>query len=312
MSFAQQVKTELTAYDAARRESGEEPSHCRHAEQYGLFVFCRNFSRKEMGIKTEYKEIAQMYAAAACEMSGKKAAVVQTSAGKYRVEVDTLHARESVLSTFGYSGQEVTRRLNRANLDFDCCNGALIRGAFLSCGTITDPEKDYHLEFVLSHKVLCDDLMKLMTELEFNPKYVVRNGAHIIYFKDSESIEDLLTLMGATESSLELMGTKMYKDMRNKVNRRMNFENANSSRAFDAAYREVEAIRYIEERKGLAYLAPELRELAKLRLDNVEYTLSDLADHLQDPISKSGVNHRMKRILQTAEELKSQAEKEER
>jgi DNA-binding protein WhiA len=99
------------------------------------------------------------------------------------------------------------------------------------------------------------------------------------------------------------MGTKMYKDVRNRVNRRMNFENANSSRTFNAAYREVEAIRLIEAEKGLGYLPNDLRELAKLRMENVDYSLQELADNLTEPLSKSGVNHRMKRILELAEDL---------
>jgi len=229
---------------------------------------------------------------------------------RYRVSVPTDAGRQKVLEAFGYSGKELNRRLNRANLEFDCCNAALLRGAFLACGTITDPEKDYHIEFILSYKVLCDDLMKLMTEMDLAPKCVMRGGSHVIYFKESESVEDLLTLMGATESSLEVMGTKMYKDMRNKVNRRMNFENANSTRAFDAAYRDIEAIRYIEEKRGIQWLPQELRELARLRLENPDYTLSELASELSVPISKSGVNHRMKRILEAAEDLKSEEEKE--
>ncbi|HPZ00839.1 MAG TPA: DNA-binding protein WhiA, partial [Clostridiales bacterium] len=123
--------------------------------------------------------------------------------------------------------------------------------------------------------------------------------------KDSESVEDLLTLMGATESSLDLMGTKMYKDMRNRVNRRVNFENANAARAFDAAYKQLEAIRTIEEQKGLQYLPSDLQELALLRRENPDYSLQELGDHLKEPLSKSGVNHRLKKILELAEELRT-------
>ena len=161
------------------------------------------------------------------------------------------------------------------------------------------------MEFVLATKSLCTDLMDLMERSGLNPKYVMRGGAHVIYFKDSESVEDLLTLMGATESTLELMGTKMYKDMRNRVNRRMNFENANSSRTFDAAYRQIEAIRYIEQKRGLESLAPELRELAKLRLENADYSLKELGENLSEPISRSGVNHRLQKILEYADDIKT-------
>ncbi|MBQ5580424.1 MAG: DNA-binding protein WhiA, partial [Clostridia bacterium] len=112
------------------------------------------------------------------------------------------------------------------------------------------------------------------------------------------------TLMGATSSSLELMGTKMYKDMRNRVNRRLNFENANSTRTFDAAYRQIKAIEYIEQKRGLESLPPELRELAKLRVENADYSLKELGENLSEPISRSGVNHRLQKIMEVADDLK--------
>lgn len=307
MSFAQKVKTELLERTAEAAENGTERSCCHHAEQYGLFLFNRNFSLQNISMKTEQKLLALKYAEAVKELTGNMPHAEQSAAGNWRVSVEDPEDRRKILESFGYSGNEITRRLNRANLEFDCDNGAFLRGAFLSCGTITDPEKDYHVEFVISHKVLCDDLMTLLREIDFAPKYIQRNGSHVVYFKDSESIEDLLTLMGATDSTLELMGTKIYKDMRNKVNRKMNFENANSSRAFDAAYHQMEAIRYIHDKRGWEYFPPDLRELAKLRLENPEYTLQDLADNLSSRISKSGVNHRMKKILQMYEDLKEES-----
>lgn len=307
MSFSQKVKTELMTHTSEAAENGIERPCCHHAEQYGLFLFNRNFSLQNISMKTELRSLAVKYTEAVKELTGKMPKAEQSAAGNWRITVEDEASRRKILEAFGYSGEEITRRLNRANLEFDCDNGAFLRGAFLSCGTITDPEKDYHVEFVISRKVLCDDLMTLLKELDFEPKYVQRNGAHVVYFKDSESIEDLLTMMGATDSTLELMGTKVYKDMRNKVNRRMNFENANSSRAFDAAYRQMEAIRYIHEKRGWEYFPPDLRELAKLRLENPDYSLKDLADNLSTRISKSGVNHRMKKILEMYEDLKEES-----
>ena len=306
MSFAQKVKTELLDRDADMAEEEIEKDCCHHAELYGLFLFTRYFSVSEMGMKTEYRNLAEKYTEGVRELVGRPPKAEQSAAGNWRITVTEPEDRLKILDAFGYSGDEVNRRLNRANLEYDCDYGAFLRGAFLSCGTITDPEKDYHAEFVLSHKVLCEDLMTLLRELDLRPKYIRRNGAHVIYFKDSENIEDLLTMMGATESSLHLMGAKVYKDMRNKVNRRMNFENANSSRAFDAAYRQIEAIRYIRDRHGWEYFPPDLRELAKIRLENPEYTLKELADSLSVSISKSGVNHRMKKIVQMYESMKEE------
>lgn len=320
MSFSHNVKEELlqTAAalysptsspqyfieeDEASPMTEEERNCCRHAETYGMFLLCRDFGLSKMGIKTETKPLAERYATEAKRMTGHRVKVLSSS-GKHKVNLENRTDRETILDCFGHTGTEISRRFNRANLEYDSCYPAFLRGAFLSCGTVTNPEKDYHLEFVVSTKVLCNDLIQFLRELNFTPKYVQRNGSHIVYFKDSESVEDLLTYMGAPNSSLELMGTKMYKSVRNKVNRKMNFENANASRSFNAAYKQIEAIRYIEEQKGLGYLEDDLRELAVLRMNNEDYSLQELADHLAVPLSKSGVNHRLKKILETAENLK--------
>lgn len=304
MSFASSVKDELVRYSDTLRENGQLKPCCAEAETYALFLCCRSFSFHEMALKTENGDIAARYRDAVRDMTGHKPKLEKTGGGKFRVRVDDVVDRQAVLSEFGYSGNEVNRRLNEGLLQCETCKASLLRGAFLSCGTITNPEKDYHLEFVLSTKSLCTDLLHLMESLELSPKYVQRNGAHVIYFKDSESVEDLLTLMGATESSLEVMGTKMFKDMRNKVNRRMNFENANSTRTFNAAYEQIKAIEYIEKKRGLESLPPELRELAKLRVENADFSLKELGENLSDPISRSGVNHRLKKILAIADDLR--------
>ncbi|NLL62842.1 MAG: DNA-binding protein WhiA [Ruminococcaceae bacterium] len=303
MSFAKTVKDELIEKSIlARRISGQKPC-CIHAENYGMFLFARAFEYKKICIKTENETITSLYSNYAQNMTGKRPDIEKSKAGKYTVSVRTQEERDKILDTFGHTGKEINRRLNRANLEEDCCMSSLIRGAFLACGTMTNPAKDYHLEFVIPHKTLCDDLKKLMNESDNYPKYVLRKGVHILYFKDSEHVEDILTFMGATDASLEVMGIKMYKSIRNKVNRRMNFENANASRAFEAAYRQIAAIRFIEETKGLGFLQGDLLEVAKLRMENIEYTLNDIAENLKEPLSKSGVNHRLRKIIETAENL---------
>ena len=311
MSFAAEVKNELVEKNNLARTMGFMKPCCVHAEMYGIFLFCRDFSKNEICIKTENSSVAELFSEYVVKITGTEPTIVKLSSGKYKVTIDSAADRRLILEEFGHTGQEVNRRINRSNLEDECCISALVRGAFLACGTVTDPEKDYHLEFVMSHKVLCEDLNTLLKEvrfdeepgMEFLPKTVNRKGVHVLYFKESETIENILTFMGASDASLEVMGMRMYKDMRNRVNRKMNFENANSSRAFDAAYRQIEAIRFIEEEKGLGYLPEELRELAILRLENEDYTLKDLADNLKEPISKSGANHRLTKILEIAKGL---------
>lgn len=306
MSFSSDVKEELIGYEKAALENSALNPCCRFAEEYGFFLCCRNFDAHNMSIRTENRDIAERYARYVQDITGKKPVINRSKAGNYSVSVKNEEDRRLVMSEFGYTGDETSLRLKREYVDSDCCKAALLRGAFLSCGTVTDPKKDYHMEFVLIYKGLCEDLSVLLSDMGFRPKQVVRNGNHILYFKESEAIENLLTLMRATNSAMELMQAEMYKDMRNMVNRRMNFESANFSRSFEAAYKQVEAIRFIKEKRGLNYLPPELRELAELRLENVEYTLSELSRNLKEPLSKSGVNHRMNKIMALADNLREE------
>lgn len=317
MSFAADVKNELIEKSELARAMGGLKPCCIHAEMYGIFLFCRDFSKNAICIKTENERVAALFADYAGNVTGASYRPVRTNSGKYRIDIKKAEERTAILEHFGHTGAEVNRRMYRSNIEDECCISAILRGAFLSCGTITDPQKDYHLEFVMAHKVLCDDLLKLITEIhlpdeegnvdytrhEFDPKYILRKGVHVVYFKDSETIENLLTFMGAPDAALEVMGMRMYKDMRNRVNRKINFENANAGRAFDAAYRQRDAILFIEKEKGLGFLPDDLRELAILRMENEDYTLGDLADNVKEPISKSGVNHRLSKILEIAEGL---------
>ena len=149
------------------------------------------------------------------------------------------------------------------------------------------------------------DLMKFMDELNLNPKYIVRKGNHIIYFKDSESIEDILAIIGAQDASLVVMGIKIEKDVKNKVNRRLNFEMSNINKTVDAANIQVEAIEYIESKTGISSLPDNLQKIAKIRLENPESSLSELEKILDEPISRSGINHRLGRIVKIAENMKN-------
>ena len=136
------------------------------------------------------------------------------------------------------------------------------------------------------------------------PKVITRSSNYVIYFKDSEAIEDILTVMGAVNSCLELMGVKMYKDVRNNVNRKLNFESANLDKTVYAAAKQVEAILHIKNTVGFSYLTEELREVAELRLENPEMSLRELGGSLREPISRSGVNHRLNKLCSIAAAIK--------
>ena len=166
-----------------------------------------------------------------------------------------------------------------------------------------DPERDYRAEFVVPARRLCDDLETFLGESLAPPKRTVRRNDYLLYYKESEHIEDLLTYIGAPKSSLELMEVKIVKEVRNKVNRATNCETANIGKTVAAAMGQVRAIQRIEATCGLGALDEELRELARLRLENPELSLRELGAALSSPISRSGVNHRLRRILEFAEEL---------
>ena len=194
--------------------------------------------------------------------------------------------------------------LNSRLFKRDCCVQAFVRGAFLACGSVTDPNKEYHLEFSVPSLSLAEGLLSLLQEHGIPIKLASRKGIRLLYLKESEPIEDLLTYMGAVNNSLELMNVKIYKDVRNKVNRVTNCETANIEKTVNAAAGQVEAIRLIEQTLGLDELPEDLREVAGLRLENPDMSLRELCQSLVEPISRSGVNHRLKRLMAIADEIR--------
>ncbi len=292
VSFSSDVKQELAQVTVLS-------DCCAQARAYGMLLFGRMFSVSEISFVTENENIAKLYRDVIKELFDITPSV-SSGVSKYTVSVADEADSKRILEFFGHSESDISLRINRANLPEDCCFGAFLRGVFIACGTISSPEKNYHLEFSVSYKKLCNDLIQLLDEVGFAPKYVKRKSSHIVYFKVSEKIEEFLTLVGAVNSTLELMGIKMHKDMVNHVNRRVNFENANLSRTVDAAIVQVEAIEKIERTVGLESLPVPLAEMAKLRRDNPEVSLSELANMTDPPLTRSGVNHRLKRLVEIA------------
>lgn len=297
MSFSSDVKSEI-----AKTENLS--SCCLHAQVYGLVLFA-HFSKYNFSITTENTDVFELYNSYLREYCKVEPTVSDSGTKKLTAYLRSDSEKEKVFEKFGHSLKEPTLRINRANITDECCSGAFLRGVFLACGTVTAPERGYHLEFVVPYKKLCTDLMKFLDELELNPKYIVRKGNHIIYFKDSESIEDILAIIGAQDASLYVMGIKIEKDVKNKVNRKLNFEMSNISKTVDAANIQVEAIEYIESKAGLSSLPENLQKIAQIRLENPESSLSELGKLLDEPISRSGINHRLNRIVKIAESLKN-------
>lgn len=297
MSFSKNVKKELSLIKP-------EKQCCLCAQTYGLLLFGRSFSSTAVKVLTQSKEAAETYIQSSMDFTGIEPTLIITKSGKFSVRFDSPDDRILVLNSFGHSEKDVILRINRANLEDECCYGAFIRGAFLSCGTITDPNKNYHLEFVVAHKQLCGDLLSVMHDVGLEPKNLQRGNNHILYFRNSEEIEDVLTIMGATESSLELMGTKMVKNVRNKINRQINFETANIARTVNASMAQINAIKKIIDKKQFDSLPEELKEIAEIRINNPDMSLKDIQNEIGEVISRSGVNHRLNRLVEIASKLK--------
>lgn len=309
MSFAGEVKKELSKADIS-------VSSRRLAECYGLLLYSRRFSEQEIKLKTEAICVAERFSE---HMSTLFGAIVEKKSTLRATKEDiNLHSIKVLLesdckrifSYFGHTADSPTLRVNRANIEDEQCSSAFLRGVFLACGSVNDPQKNYHLEFCVPYKNLSADLCTLMgeiTECTLTPRTSVRNGTYIVYLKDSEQITDLLTYMGASNCAMDIMSAKAYKQMRNITNRRINSELANISRTAEAGAKILNAIDIIDSERGLSVLPDNLREVAELKRENPELSLSALGNLLNPPISRSGVNHRLNKLISIADEIRREA-----
>lgn len=302
MSFSSQIKDEII-------KSSDLPDCCRHAMAYGMLLFGRSFNLSEISLLTDNGAVAEKYAELAEKVSGIKGRKTVSQAGKYTIDFEKDEDRRKILTAFSLSGKEVVQRIDRGNLSNDsggetgemgCCDISFIKGAFLSCGTASDPNKSYHIEFVVSYKMLSLDLMKLLNDYGIKAKHMVRRYVNVIYIKDSESIEDLLALMGAHNSALEVMNIKIYKDLRNITNRRINFENANLSKTASAAFDQIQAIETIKEKGIYPTLSDEMKQIVNIRYENPDASLRDIGEMCSPVLSRSAVNHRLKKLIALA------------
>lgn len=298
MSFSSDVKRELCGVLLEKR-------CCRKAQLYGMMEAGRSFSVDRITLQTENELVADVYASLLQEVAG-----IQVIRGDARGEANKFHTLSvpaercpEVWDLFGHDAAAYAVRLNRANLECEDCAAAYLRGVFLACGAMTTPQIGYHMEFSIPYYHLARDWQALFSEWGLSAREIRRKGNYVLYFKESEQIEDCLTLMGAVNASLELMNIKMVKDIRNTANRITNCESANIDKTVAAASRQVAAVNTILRTCGLDALPEDLRELAMLRLENPDYSLRELGEALTEPISRSGVNHRLERIMAFAEKL---------
>ncbi len=296
MSFSAEIKRELCKAPPSRR-------CCAQAEAYGVLLFCNSFSRNGIRIMTSSDSFASIL-----PLLFKKAFQIEFDhlpperPGKRSFLITHPDKIKLIGETFGYDPTEsVALHINFGVLEEDHCRTAFFKGAFLAGGSVTDPEKGYHLELTTSHYNVARELPALLRESGFEPKSTTRKSNYVTYFKQSESIEDFLTAIGSPVAAMGIMNAKVEKNLRGSVNRRVNCESANLDKTVDAAQGQLEAIRFLEARGALEELPEKLKEVALLRRENPELTLTQLADLCVPPITKSALNHRLRKIMALAQ-----------
>lgn len=303
MNFTEKVKQELA-------NILPNPRHCRMAELDGLIAGSGSidrqkdelviFSENELVIKTAEKLLNKIFSV---DNFGRTVYDIKRS-GREWGKI-TLSAQET-------NRVVETVKLNRDGLISDpvlytmtCCKRAYLRGLFLASGTLSDPNKDYHFEITHEDELFADETRKLICGFGADAKLVKRKNRFVVYVKDSGMISELLNVMGAHVAMMELENVKILKDLRNRVNRQVNCDQANINKALSASRKQLADIRYIREKTGFSGVAKDLIETAELREKYPEATLAELVMYNGDSVGKSGLNHRLKKLSDMADKLRS-------
>ena len=295
MSFSSEVKAELCRTALSRR-------CCAQAEAYGVLLYCNQFTASQVRISTESNAFAARLPALfhrAFQLSFDR--TPEEGAAKRIFSITEPDKLSALWSAFGHEpAGTLAHHINFAVLEEDHDRAAFLRGAFLAGGSVNDPTKSYHLELVTSHYSVSRELAALLPEAGFEPKQTTRKSNYVTYFKPSETIADFLTAVGAPLAAMEVMNAKLEKHLRGSVNRRVNCDSANLDKAVDAALLQVEAIQQYSAIHGLDALPDKLRETARLRAENPELTLAQLAALCDPPVTKSCLNHRLRKLMELA------------
>lgn len=297
MSFSGKVKNELCRTVISR-------SCCAKAEAYGVLLCCNTFTSQEVRIITESESFAQRLPKLflkAFDMEFDR--IPSSEEQKFIFQIYSEEKLVAIINSLGYDpSQSSVLHINFGLLEDECCRSAFLRGVFLSGGSITDPVKQYHLELATSHAQASRELQTLLAEMGHQPRTVLRGGYQVTYFKNSDQIEDILTVVGAPLSAMELMNTRVEKELRNDVNRRVNCEAANLDKAVDAAQEQLEAIRLLYEMDRVESLPDKLKETIILRETYPELTLAQLAAEFDPPLTKSCLNHRLRKLIELSKQ----------
>lgn len=298
MSFTEQVKSEIC-------EQRPGAAHCTSALLYGFLLFSRYFFHPTRLFKTKSFETME-YTTRLLQTALEEIPHCVVSKGYepiYSVSLSDEAKKEKLLGLYCHSLSQSTARIGTQNLPLECCFVAFLKGAFLSCGRVSDPKREYRLEFQVPHMKLAIDFLELLSENNILLKLTQRGGDYLCYTKESEQISDLLTLMGASASTLKLLSEKVYKEFRGSINRKTNVETANIEKTVRAAQSDVAAIRTLLESPVAAGMPDELLQLCRLRVEHPELSLSELAERLPGSLSRSGVYHRLQKIRELSREV---------
>ena len=310
MSFSSEVKEELSEQIASGR-------HCRLAETAAILSLCGKIVITEndrycVKIQTENLAVARKYFTLLRKTFNIRAEVSVRKSREVRFcsvivskdpEARRLLGETCLLDEDG-NVSECMSPMHHRLLRQNCCRRAFIRGAFLAVGSVSDPKKSYHFEIACTAPEKARQLQELLASYDVDAKVVLRKRHYVVYIKEGSQIVELLGLMGAHISLMQLENVRIVKEMRNSVNRKVNCETANLNKTVSAAVRQAEDIRYIQEKIGLDKLPMDLEETARLRLEHTEASLKELGDMLSPKVGKSGVNHRLRKLSQIADDLR--------
>ena len=318
MSFSGSVKEELLGcIDNAR--------HCRIAEVAAVLAFDGEVVRLPSGeidlrVSSENESLVRKYFTLLEKTFTMENSVsiddrITKKNNRFVVELEEPDSAVKILQAVKLLGNDRTPQVsdalvNQMVVQRNCCRRAFIRGAFLCAGSISDPEKFYHFEIVCGSKAKAVQLIELIQSFEVDAKIVQRKKYYVVYVKEGAQIVELLGIMGAGVSLMNLENVRILKDMRNTVNRKVNCETANINKTVNAAVKQVEDILYIRDTAGLDSLPENLEETALLRLEYPQASLKELGALLSTPVGKSGINHRLRKICSIANELRGVREEQ--
>ena len=279
---------------------------CALAQCFGILLFCNSFGSGGIKIITESREFAYILPKLfkkAFDISFDSYPSLEAP-GKLVFQLWDPEKLEIVMESFGFSMDDtLALHINLPIVEEECCRTAFLRGAFLAGGSVTDPGKGYHLELTTTHQSVARECNVLMQEaMGFYLKTAQRSGGQVLYVKQSDQISDFLTYLGAPLAAMGIMEAKLEKELNNKVNRRCNCDDANTSKVVEAAQEQLSAIRLLRERELMDSLPAKLKQAAEAREKNPSASLSELAAMMDPPITKPAMNNRMKKLIQTAKE----------